>query len=310
MSKLSNQSSIAVAERSEEQLVQAADQYRTERVSARYDRRKLITNLSMAAGAASMLGVAGCSNAGPAAVAPATSTPNVLDILNFALNLEYFEASYYSFIVTGSGLPASMTGTNPGTVTGGQQVTFQYSAIANIAANLMTEEVEHVQLLIATINSVFGAGSAVSMPALNLAAAGAVTSDATFVATSRSIEGVGVSAYAGGAQYLVSNVTALNYAAQILSTEAQHEGALRQACIYFPSGTALASPAVDALDTPPTATEFFDTSNTTGLALARTISQVLGIVYSGPNASITTPATGITKGGFFPNGFSGNIFST
>ena len=310
MSKLLNESNIAIAEHSVEQFAQVAELCRPERAGARLDRRKLITNLSMAAGAAGMIGVAGCSNAGQAAVAPATSTPTVLDILNFALNLEYFEASYYSFIVTGSGLPASLTGTNPGTVAGGQKVTFQYSAIANIAANLMTEEVEHVQLLIATINSVFGAGSAVSLPSLNLAAAGMVTSDATFVATSRSIEGVGVSAYAGGAQYLTSNVTALNYAAQILSTEAQHEGALRQACIYFPSGTALASPAVDALDTPPTATEFFDTSNTTGLALARTISQVLGIVYTGPNVAITTPAVGITKGGFFPNGFNGNIFST
>ena len=310
MSKFSNESNVAVAERSEEQLVQTAEQYRAERSAARLDRRKLITNLSMAAGAAGMLGVAGCSNAGPAAIAPASSTPSVLDILNFALNLEYFEASYYSFIVTGSGLPSSMTGTTPGTVTGGAQVTFQYSAIQNIATNLMTEEVQHVQLLIATINSVFGAGSAVAMPALNLAAAGAVTNDATFVATSRAIEGVGVSAYAGGAQYLTSNTTALTYAAQILDTEAQHEGALRQACIYFPSGTALASPAVDALDMPPTPAQIFNTSNSTGLAIVRTISQVLGIVYTGPNAATTTPQSGITKGGFFPNGCNGNIFST
>ncbi len=310
MSKFSNESNTAIAERSEEQLVQEAAQYRSERASARLDRRKLITNLSMAAGAAGMLGVAGCSNAGPAPVTPGNTTPTVQDILNFALNLEYFEATYYSFIVTGAGLPASLTGTNPGTVTGGAKVTFQYSAIANIAANLMTEEVEHVQLLVSTINAVFGAGAAISMPALNLAAAGAVTSDATFVATSRTIEGVGVSAYAGGAQYLTSNIVALDYAAQILSTEAQHEGALRQACIYFPSGT-ITSPAADALDTPPTVSEFFNTSNTTGLALARTISQVLGIVYAGtPNAAITTPAVGITKGGFFPAGFNGNIFST
>ncbi len=310
MSKFSNESNTAVAERSEEQLVQEATQYQNARAGSRFDRRKLITNLSMAAGAAGMLGVAGCSNAGPATAPLGNTTPTVLDILNFALNLEYFEASYYSYIVTGTGLSASLTGTNPGTVAGGAQVTFQYSAIANIAANLMTEEVEHVQLLIATINGVFGAGSAISMPNLNLAAAGAVTNDATFVTTSRTIEGVGVSAYAGGAQYLTSNVVALDYAAQILSTEAQHEGALRQACIYFPTG-AITSPAADALDTPPTATEFFNTSNTTGLALARTISQVLGIVYAGmPNASITTPATGITKGGFFPSGFNGTIFST
>ena len=310
MSKFWNVLDPAAGERSEEQLIGEAEQFRAERSAMRLDRRKLITNLSMAAGAAGMLGVAGCSSAGPAAVQPAASSPTVLDILNFALNLEYFEASYYSYIVTGSGLSAANMGSSPGTVTGGAQVTFQYSAIANIAANLMTEEVQHVEDLISTINTVFGAGSAVSMPDLNLAALGAVTSDATFVALSRTIEGVGVSAYAGGAQYLTSNLTALTYAAQILDVEAQHAGALRQACIYFPSGTAITSPAADALDMPPTATQLFNTGNTTGLNPVRTISQVLGIVYGNSTAATTTPPTGIAKGGFFPNGFNGNIFTT
>ena len=312
MSKFSNVIDPVAGERSEEQLLREAEQFRSERSAIRLDRRKLITNLSMAAGAAGMLGVAGCSNAGPAAVEPATSAPSVLDVLNFALNLEYFEANYYSFIVTGSGIPASLMGTSPGTVTGGAKVSFQYSALANIAANLMTEEVQHVQDLITTITGVFGASAAISMPdiALNPTAGLTVSSDATFVAVSRAIEGVGVSAYAGGAQYLVSNITALTYAAQILDTEAQHAGALRQACIYFPSGTAVASPAVDALDMPPTAAQLFNTGNTTGLNPVRTISQVLGIVYGFSTAGTTTPPTGETKGGFFPNGFNGNIYTT
>lgn len=312
MSKFSNELISAEGGRSEEQLIQEAEQFRSERSAVRLDRRNMITHLSLAAGAAGLLGVAGCSSAGPAAVQSATSTPTVLDILNFALNLEYFEANYYSFIVTGSSISASLMGTSPGTITGGAKVSFQYSAIANIAANLMTEEVQHVQDLLATISSVFGASSAVSMPALNLAPSAALTvsNDATFVAVSRAIEGVGVSAYAGGAQYLVSNTTALTYAAQILDTEAQHAGALRQACIYFPSGTAVTSPAVDALDQPPTSSQFFNTSNTSGLNPVRTISQVLGIVYAQSGATTTTPTPGITKGGFFPNGFNGNIFST
>ena len=311
MSKSYPESPVAVAELAEEQLVQQAEQFRQDRAATRFDRRKMITNLSMAAGAAGMLGVAGCSNAGPAPVAPASSTPSVLDILNFALNLEYFEASFYSYIVTGSGLSAADMGTSPGTVTGGAKVTFQYSAIQNIAMNLMQEEVEHVELLRATIQSAFNV-TPVSMPSLNLAPSTAltVTNDASFIAIARAIEGVGVSAYIGGAAYLTSNVTALNYAAQILDTEAQHEGALRQACIYFPGGTPVASPAVDALDMPPTASQIFNTSNSSGLAINRTISQVLGIVYNGPNAAVTTPTLGITKGGFFPNGLNGNIFST
>ena len=309
MSKLSNQLMTAPDEHSEEQLLQKVEQISSARSAARLDRRKLITNLSMAAGAAGMLGVAGCSSAGPASVSPAESGPSVLDVLNFALNLEYFEASFYSYVVTGSGIPSSLMGTSPGTVSGGAKVTFKYSAIANIAANLMTEEVQHVQDLITTINSVFGAGSAVALPSLNLAALGAPTTDATFVALARALETVGVSAYAGGAQYLTSNTTALTYAAQILDVEAQHEGALRQACIYF-TGGAIASPAVDALDQPPTASQLFNTGNTTGLVTVRTVSQVLGIVYGQATASTTTPTAGVTKGGFFPNGFNGNLYST
>ncbi len=312
MSKFSNQLTTAEGERSsssEEQLLQKAEHIGSERSAARLDRRKLITHLSLAAGAAGMLGVAGCSSAGPATVSPAESGPSVLDVLNFALNLEYFEASFYSYVVTGSGIPASLMGTNPGTVTGGAKVPFKISAIANIAANLMTEEVQHVQDLITTINTAFGAGSAVALPTLNLAAMGAPTTDAMFVALARSLETVGVSAYAGGAQYLTSNTTALTYAAQILDVEAQHEGALRQACIYFPGG-AIASPAVDALDQPPTASQLFNTGNTTGLVTVRTVSQVLGIVYGASTAGTTTPAAGITKGGFFTNGFNGNLYST
>ena len=295
-------------ELSEEQLVQNTTALYAERSATRMNRRRMITGLGLAAGAAGMLGTTGCTTDGTVAIPSPTTTPTVVDVLNFALNLEYFEASFYSYIVTGSGLSAADMGTGAGTVTGGAKINFQYSAIANIAANLMAEEVQHVEFLRATIGAVGGAP--VAMPALNLAALGAPTNDATFVALARTIEGVGVSAYAGGAQYLVSSGPALNYAGQILDVEAQHSGALRQACIYFPSGTAVASPAADALDMPPTASAIFNTSPSTGLNPVRTISQVLGIVYGQATATTTNPAAGITKGGFFPNGLNGNIFST
>lgn len=281
----------------EGQLVHDAAGLMQDRAVTRMNRRRMITGLGMAAG---MLGVAGCSDAGMANIPSPSTTPSVLDVLNFALNLEYFEASFYSYIVTGSGLSTADMGTSPGTATGGAKITFQYSAIANIAANLMTEEVQHVEFLRATIAAV--GGSPVPMPTLNLAALGAPTDDATFVALARTIEGVGVSAYAGGAQYLTSSIPALNYAAQILDVEAQHSGALRQACIFFPSGTAVASPASDALDIPPTAATIFETGATTGLNPVRTISQVLQIVYATPGV------TGSVKGGFFPNGFNGNVY--
>ncbi len=299
MSKLSNASLLETERPQDEQLVEEAQAFAAGRSAARLDRRRLITNLSMAAGAAGVLGMTGCSTAGPAALPPANTTPSVLDVLNFALNLEYFEATFYSVIVTGTGLSAANMGTGAGVATGGQQVTFKNSFIANIAANLMMEEVQHVEFLRATIAQV--GGTPVPMPNLYLAALGAPTDDASFVALARTIEGVGVSAYAGGAQYLTSNTAALTYAAQILDTESQHEGALRQACVFFPGGAITSTPA-DSMDMPPTITQLFNTGPTTGLVPVRTISQVLQIVYGTPGV------TGTTQGGFFPSGFNGNIY--
>ena len=140
-------------------------------------------------------------------------------------------------------------GPNPGTVVGLPKISFTTPYMANVAANLMTEEVQHVQLLRATIQSAFGVAPQ-SMPSLNLAPTTALTvkDDATFAAIARQIEGVGVSAYAGAAQYLVSSLPALNYSAQILDVEAQHAGALRYACIRMmvaSPGCRCARPAAD-----------------------------------------------------------------
>lgn len=284
---------------SAEQLVHEAELLQSERSATRLNRRKLITNLSMAAGAAGVLGVAGCTSAGTVPVPSPTTTPSVLNILNFALNLEYLEASFYSYVATGNGLAAADMGTGAGTVTGGAKVTFTNRFVQTIAMNLMTEEVQHVQLLRATIQSAFGA-TPVAMPNLNLApsAAATVSNDATFLAVARQLEGVGVSAYAGGAQYLASSLPALNYSAQILDVEAQHSGALRQACIQL----GVTSPAADSLDIPPSMTAVFNTDPTTGLNPKRTVSQVLQIVYATPGV------VGSTKGGYFPNGMNGNIY--
>ena len=311
MSKFTNATLPVEAELSEAQLESSVEKLYHERSASRLNRRKLITNLSMAAGAAGMLGVAGCSNGGAAAVStPTGAAPSVLDVLNFALNLEYLEATFYSVVVTGTGLTAADMGTGAGTVTGGGQVAFSNTFVSNIAINLMMEEVEHVELLRATIAGPLFNSTPVSMPSLNLVPtpAYAVTNDATFLAVARQLEAVGVSAYIGGAQYLVSNTAALTYAAQILDLEAQHEGALRAACIQL----GVASPAADTMDMPPTTTQIFNTSNTTGLNPVRTVSQVLNIVYG--NSSATSDPTNITaglpSGGFFPSGINGNLHTT
>lgn len=308
MSTFSKNENSAVLDRTDEQMQGEALAFEQGVIAARASRRKLITNLTMAAGAAGALGLAGCSAAGPATISTVpTGAPSVVDVLNFALNLEYFEASFYSYAVTGSGLSAANMGSSPGTVTGFAKINFTNTYMANIAANLMTEEVQHVALLRATIQAAFNV-TPVSMPTLNLAPSTALTanSDATFAAIARQVEGVGVSAYAGGAQYLTTSIPALNYAAQILDVEAQHSGALRLACIKL----GVASPAADALDSPPSTGKIFNTDSATGLNPVRTPQQVLGIVYGVSTSSTTTPPAGVVKGGFFPNGLNGNIFST
>jgi hypothetical protein len=75
---------------------------------------------------------------------------------------------------------------------------------------------------------------------------------------------------------------------------------MREACIQL----GITSPAVDALNTPPSASAVFNTSPTTGLNPVRTTSQVLQIVYGAPGV------IGATRGEFFPNGLNGTIVSS
>ena len=281
-------SNIAICD--EEEMSQVT----TKRESVLRGRRSFLSTLGLAGAAVGVGAMTGCSNDGPVTLTNGT-TPSVLDVLNFALNLEYLEASFYLYVTTGSGLPTADMGVSPGAVTGGAKVSFVNPVVASLANQLATHEREHVEFLRSTISAV--GGTPVDMPALNLAAGGAVTSDATFLAAARQLEAVGVSAYIGGAQYITSSVTALNYAAQILDTEAQHSGFVRELCIV----NGVTSPAVDSQDMPPTSSQIFNTSPTTGLNPVRTTSQVLQIVYG------AVGSLGVTKGGFFPNGLNGAI---
>lgn len=72
-----------------------------------------------------------------------------VDILNFALNLEYLEAEFHLRAVTGRGLlPGDIEGQgNLGAVTGGRKVPFKTSAIRCHAQEIAGDEHAHVQLL-------------------------------------------------------------------------------------------------------------------------------------------------------------------
>jgi hypothetical protein len=267
-------------------------------------------NFAQKIGAAG-LGVAGAVwLGGHAATLGLTSQVNAqsitdADILNFALNLEYLEAEFYTRVTTGKtieeiGIPVSGTGT-PGPTVGGNEVNFragrfwlnehEAGVTRRIAEELAYDEQQHVMLLRSALGS-----AAVAKPAINLDALGfGFGNYREYLQVARAFEDVGISAYAGAAP-LISSKTYLQVAAQILATEALHSGDIRKQVQGFDIQT---SP-VDGLDVlPPPSGKSFFTVNTQALAIIRTTSQVLSIVYGG----------GTAEGGFFPNGMNGVITS-
>ena len=258
-------------------------------IEASPNRRSFVRKLGIAGAA---LGAAGSRSWGQAAAI------TDVDILNFALNLEYLEAEFYTAATTGSTIGASgitITGTGtPGPTTGGSQVTFPSSTIQAIAMELAHDEQTHVTLLQGAIAGL--GGQAVAKPAINLAALGiGFGSQNAFLTVARALEDIGVTAY-GGAAPLISNKTILGYAARILAVEALHSGNIR----LLVAQNSIQTTALDGVDhlPPPSGTEYF-TTNALALTEVRSPGEVLFLAYGG--------AANATSGAFFPNGVNGNI---
>ncbi len=263
---------------------------------AHLNRRSFLSALT---GAAALAAVGG---AGTAAYGQ-TTTPSVIDVLNFALNLEYLEANFYLSVSAGTLVSTTDAGSGAGAISGAPgKLSLDASTLA-VAQALANDEMHHIETIRSTITSL--GGTPIAQPAINLAAKGAITTQAQFLAAARQFTAVGGSAYAGSAILLVSNVTVLTAASQILGAEGQHAGVLAYLC----AAQNITSPAVDAQDVPPSTTNYF-TVNSQALSPARTAQQALGVVYGVSTAATVTPATGTTLGGFFPNGVNGNIKST
>lgn len=270
---------------------------------------------ALAAGAA----VLGCGDATLPYV-DAAAQPEI-DVLNFALNLEYLEATFYSYIVTGQDLNSVYTGGGPSPTGAPAQITFPSQQVNDLFAEILFDETAHVAALRTALGQV-----AIVRPQLNLSAL-ATINGSNYLQVARLFEDVGVTAYAGAAASLTGNNVAA--AAQILAVEGFHTGALRllaiQQKLSYPSSLTgyvpadgydikPADPGTVALSQagPTTAIGgFFATlaNGTTGqsnsyngFAFTRTASQVLAIVYGSATA-------GTAKGAFFPNGVNGNIVS-
>jgi hypothetical protein len=268
-------------------------------VDASPNRRSFLKKIGAATAAVGALSLAGT----PAAEAQSTTE---VQVLNFALNLEYLEAEFYTYGLFGTsitsfgiGINGQANGPNPtagGTTIGGGQVTFSNNLIFShdIAAEIGSDERAHVVLL----RSALGA-AAVAKPNLNLNALGfGFGNQNDFLKLSRIFEDIGVTAYAGAAG-LLSTPSVISTAARILATEAEHVSTVRTQIARLNIATA----ALDGADLvpPPTGptTQYLSINVSNGLVATRTPGQVLYLAYGGQ--------AGVSQGGFFPDGVNGAI---
>ena len=244
-------------------------------------------------------------------------------IFTFVLNLEYLEAEYYLRGTTGQGIADADVGDNPGPVTGGSLVPFATDAIRQFAEELAANELAHVRYY----REALGA-TAIDRPAIDFTGGFAAVGQAAgfgdafnpfsdelnFLLGGMLFEDVGVTGYKGAAP-LIQDKARLEDIAGILAVEAYHMGMARSH-LYEAGPTAQqAANAVTAaratLNGDPTIEQGvvvdghanFVPSDDQGIAFSRTPQQVLQIAY-------LTPQTGITSGGFYPNGVNGTITST
>ena len=259
------------------------------------NRRNFVRNLGLASAAAGVASVVDPS------LANAQSGPSDFDILNFALNLEYLEAEFYTMAtqgvtITSLGVGVSGSG-NAGQTTGGNQVAFDTmdSTVMKYAQELAVNERTHVALLRKSISAL--GGTPIAKPAINLGALGfGFGSQAEFLQLARVFEGIGVTAY-GGAASLLTNKVALDYAARILATEAEHAGAIRSLLARYGIQSAPPLDGKDAL-APPDGPQYFATDEN-AITFTRTPQQVLFLAYGGMGSA--------TAGGFFPSGVNGPL---
>lgn len=276
--------------------------------------------------AAIMMGGAALAGLALSRAAMAQSSVNDTDILNFALNLEYLEAQFYTLATTGQTINQIGIGTSgPNGQAGGKvtvkpnpMVPFTTSLLQQFAMETATDEQNHVKFL----RSALGA-NAVAMPNIDLLnsfnalaqAAGLgssfdpFASETNFLLGTFIFEDVGVTAYHGAAG-LISNSTYLDKAAGILAVEAYHAGSIRLRIFQAGSAVQQASQKIataramlDGTGNDDIGVGFSGGAATivdadqNAIAFSRSASQVLSVVYGG----------GTSSGAFFPNGLNGNI---
>jgi hypothetical protein len=296
------------------------DEKNTEREESRESRSR---RSAIVWGGAALAGLAFGSRAFGQSAAP---TDN--DILNFALNLEFLEAQFYTLATTGMTLDQAGISTKSGagaaggtvTVKSGAKVSFTTPSLQQFASEVAADEQNHVKFLQTAL-----AANAVAMPNIDLmnsfnalaTAAGLgstfdpFASEANFLLGAYIFEDVGVTAYQGAAG-LISNKTYLDKAVGIHNVEAYHAAGIRTRIFQAGAAAQSASQAIavtraklDGTNTDDIGVSVNGNASTivdcdsNGMTFARNTTQVLSIVYGGGAAG---------KGGaFFPAGMNGTI---
>ena len=271
----------------------------------------------MKSGLALAAAVAASSVGAGAAQAQAAVVGDV-DILNFALNLEYLEIEYYLRGLTGSGLTdAETTGVGTrGTVIGGRQVPFTDTAIQQFLAEITADERGHTNFIRGALGS-----AAIARPSINYTdafnqmgvAAGIGPFDPFASQTNFILGGLlfcetGQTAYKGSARFL-QNKSILDSAAGLQAVEAYQSGILKtltyqagsQAIANYNAAVAVKNQLGGVLGDQPIVVNGqanLVPTDANSIAFGRTPAQVLGIVYEGGAAN---------NYGFFPNRVNGTI---
>ncbi len=256
-----------------------------------------------------------------------------VDVLNFALNLEYLEAEFYSWAAFGKGLDAADAGGGPASI-GGKKLVYTGQpidgAVQAYIEEIANDEIAHVKFLRAALGS-----KAVARPLMDIGGVGGAFEAAAKAASNNALAGfdpyanalfflhgafifedVGVTAYKGAAR-LITNKDFLEAAAGILAVEAYHAGEVRTLLYSQKDVVAAAGLKVSAivqaisnlrgsvgggkdqgiLNMPDNGKGNILPTDANSIAFSRSTAEVLAIVYLG----------GTGKGGFFPNGLNGSI---
>lgn len=288
----------------------------------RLSRRQAIRNLSAGAVGATVLGALGKT-----AFAQTSGPALDVAVAQFALNLEYLEAEFYTYAVFGTGIESQGikvdgSGT-PGTVTikSNPKVNFSSSTIQQYASEIGADERNHVNFFRATLTA--AGAQPVARPKIDLLnsfntlaqAAGLGSSfdpfanDLNFLLGAFIFEDVGTTLFAGAARVL-TNKDILDSAAGILAVEAYHASNIR--VNIFTAGSDAQGMAQKISDLRKMLSGANDDQGVVdsngnanivptddmGRAFRRTPRQGLNIVYGAQNAS---------SGLFFPNGLNGTL---